>query len=65
MKEKKENMNKYVPRQNNKLNITWIIIVFILIIISSFFYITKIRNLIYKNIYIVILQSLANKQQLN
>lgn len=48
---KKENTNKYIPMQNYKLNIWWIFIIFILILILSVFYITGVRDLIYKNIY--------------
>lgn len=38
-------------RSSIKLNIWWIILLFIAILIMSFFYIGAIKDLVYKNIY--------------
>ena len=51
MKNKKENSNRYMPRQNYKLNIWWIFIVFIVMLVLSLFYILGVKDLIYQNIY--------------
>lgn len=48
---KRKNNNKYKYMENSKLNIWWIIIVFITIVIMSFFYIKNVNKLIYRNIY--------------
>lgn len=48
---KKENNNKYMNMKNRKLNIWWIILIFIIIIILSFIYVDNVKKLIYKNIY--------------
>lgn len=48
---KKEENNKYINIKNGKLNVWWIILIFIIIIILSFIYIGNVKKLIYKNIY--------------
>ena len=49
-------MEKTVKRQNilkihYKLNIKWILLIFVIMIIVSFFYVKYIKNLIYENTY--------------
>ena len=48
---KKRENNKYTYMKNSKLNIWWIIIIFILMIIMSFIYIKNVNKLIYQHIY--------------
>lgn len=43
--------SKYMPEKPYKLNIAWILSIFILMIILSFFYIRYVKNLIYQNVY--------------
>lgn len=51
MKQKNEFTNQYNKESRYKLNTKWIIIIFIIILTLSFFYVKYVKNLTYKNIY--------------
>lgn len=50
-KNKKHIESKYIKNENYKLNIKWILAIFLFILIMSFFYVRYIRKLTYNNIY--------------
>ncbi len=51
MKQKNDFTNQYNKETRYKLNTKWIIIIFMIILILSFFYVKYVKNLTYKNIY--------------
>ena len=48
---KKSKQKEYIKEKGYKLNIKWILIIFILIMIMSLMYVKYIQELTYKNIY--------------
>lgn len=50
-KNKDKNLSRYIEAHHYKLNIKWILSIFVVVLILSFFYITYIKDLTYHNIY--------------
>ena len=46
-----KNKDKNVKAKKSKLNVVWIVIIFIITLILSVFYISYIKDLVYKNVY--------------
>lgn len=51
MKKNKKDCNKYVSDKNYKLNIKWILCIFLVILIISLAYVKNIKDLAYQNVY--------------
>lgn len=51
MNQKNESTNKFNNKTRYKLNTKWIVTIFIIILILSFFYVEYVKKLTYKNIY--------------
>lgn len=51
MKKDSKNCNKYVAEKNYKLNIKWILCIFLVILIISLAYVKNIKDLAYQNVY--------------
>ncbi len=51
MKNKEKNIYKSIEKRQYKLNVKWILTIFTIILIMSFFYIKYIKELTYKNVY--------------
>ncbi len=50
-KNKDKNLSRYIEAHHYKLNIKWVLSIFVVVLILSFFYITYIKDLTYHNIY--------------
>ena len=51
MKKREEGKSLYIKEKPYRLNITWILFIFLIILVLSFFYVKYVKDLIYQNVY--------------